>query len=240
MILHSADEHPSWTGADIGIMVLNTRYPFALGNVANARSFNYPVRYIEVEGASIERLLYEADPTLLEPFISAAQQLEREGVKAITGACGFMALFQKQLQDAVNVPVFVSSLLQLPFMHALTGQAVGVVTADSRQLRADHFHGCGVSADIPVYTTGMEVYPAFSSSVLENAPRMDTSEVEKAAVDAATKLVTQHPKIGSVLLECSDLPPYACAIQQAIGRPVFDFTTMIDYVYATMNRRVFL
>lgn len=239
MIFQSAGEFPSWAGEDIGIMVLNTRYPFVPGNVANARSFKFPVRYIEVEGASIERLLYEADPTLLEPFISAALQLEKMGVKAITGACGFMALFQKEIQAAVSIPVFVSSLLQIPFMHALTGQAVGVLTADSRQLRADHFYGCGVSSDIPVYTAGMESYPAFSSSVLANSTSLDNNAVEEAAVYAAKQLVAQYPNIGSILLECSDLPPYAFAIQQAVGRPVFDFTTMIDYVYAALNRRVF-
>ena len=43
--------------------------------------------------------------------------------------------------------------------------------------------------------------------------------------------------MGAVLLECSDLPPYAHAIQREIGLPVFDFVTMISYVHSSVVRR---
>ena len=120
----------SWYGESIGILILDASYPCIPGNVGNASTFPFPVRYQAVSGASIDRLLNQRDPSLLEPFIKAAEQLESCGVKAITGACGFMAQFQPHVRDAVNIPVFLTSLLQIPFMFQLTGRPVGIITAN--------------------------------------------------------------------------------------------------------------
>ena len=106
----------SWDGVPIGILILDACYPCIPGNVGNATTYDFPVRYKEVSGASSEKLINQRDPSLLALFIDAAQELEREGVRAITGACGFMALFQRQVAQAVHIPVFISSLLQVPFV----------------------------------------------------------------------------------------------------------------------------
>ena len=98
----------SWDGEPIGILILDAAYPCVPGNVGNATTYPFPVRYHEVRGASIERLLNQRDPALLEPFIEGARKLEAEGVRAITGACGFMALFQQEIADSVDIPVFMS------------------------------------------------------------------------------------------------------------------------------------
>ncbi|RYV02845.1 hypothetical protein SOPP22_07220 [Shewanella sp. OPT22] len=229
----------SWSGETIGIMVLECHYPFIPGNVANARTFQYPVRYAVVEGADVQRLLYQADPTLIEPFVKAAQKLEREGVKAITGACGFMALFQKQLQDAVSIPVFASSLLQISFMHAITNKKVGIITADSRCLKPEHFDSVGVQPNLPIATIGMENEPAFVECILEGRIALDDDKVRHAVLSNAKALTQQHKDIGSILLECSDLPPYGKDIQEATGLPVFDFITMIDFVHSSLLKRNF-
>ncbi|MFT5628844.1 MAG: Asp/Glu/hydantoin racemase [Gammaproteobacteria bacterium] len=234
-IYHSAGSSPSWTGQDIGIMVLDCQYPFVRGNVANAQSYQFPVRYAEVKGASIERLLYEGDASLLGTFVDAARQLQNEGVRAITGACGFMAQFQKELQEAVGVPVFSSSLLQIPYMYALTGKPVGVITADATCLKAAHFRACDVPQELPVAIAGMDLVAAFKNSVLANAVTLDNDAVKLGAVKTAVQLQKDNPAIGSILLECSDLPPYAKDIQRATGLPVFDFITMIENVHRAFN-----
>lgn len=61
-------------------------------------------------------LLFEGAPELEMVVVEAAKELEAEGVRAIVGACGYFAHFQKQVADAVNVPVFLSSLCQLPLI----------------------------------------------------------------------------------------------------------------------------
>lgn len=237
MIYRSRLKSQSWAGEAIGILVLDCFYPFLPGNVANANTFDFPVRYAVVEGATAERLLYQADRTLIGPYIDAARKLQGEGVRAITGACGFMALFQQELAAAVEIPVFASSLLQVPFIHRITGKRVGIITADSTCLNAAHFTGCGIAGDIPLAVAGMEGHEAFRQGILANIGELDDDQIRRDTVEVAEALQAGHEDLGAILLECSDLPPYAHAVQAATGLPVFDFVTMINYVHETLARK---
>ena len=116
----------------LGILMLDTHFPRIKGDVGNPDSFSYPVRKLTVRGASPDRVVREADPSLLEPFLQAAEQLEREGCAAITTSCGFLAMFQKELAARVSIPVFTSSLLQARTACGLlpAGKKIGILTAD--------------------------------------------------------------------------------------------------------------
>ncbi|MEA3507697.1 MAG: aspartate/glutamate racemase family protein [Synergistota bacterium] len=231
----------SWDGESIGILILDASYPCVPGNVGNASTYDFPVRYREVRGASINRLLNERDPSLLQPFIDAARELEAEGVKAITGACGFMALFQRQVAESVRVPVFLSSLLQVPFIHRTLApdQKVGIITANAGVLTREHFASTGIGDDIPIVAGGMEEQQEFRTAILEEKGTLDSDKIEREVVGVAERLVAKNPEVGAILLECSDLPPYAAAIQNAVGLPVFDFITMIRYVHSSVVRTPF-
>lgn len=227
-----------WYGETIGILILDAAYPCVPGNVGNASTFPFPVRYKVVRNASIERLLKRRDKTLIEPFVDAALELQSEGVKAITGACGFMALFQQEVAEAADIPVFLSSLLQIPFIHRMLGgkKPIGVISADKGSLTPDHFGAVGVSPDIPLVIRGMEDQEEFRSSVLEEKGTLDSEKIEREIVGVVEQMTLDHPDIGAILLECSDLPPYAHAVQRTVGLPVFDFITMIRHVHATLVR----
>ena len=229
----------SWYGESIGILILDAAYPCIPGNVGNASTFPFPVRYKVVKEASIERLIKQKDITLLEPFIDAATELQEEGVKAITGACGFMALFQREVSDAVDVPVFLSSLLQIPFIYQIKRQKIGIITADSKSLTPEHFIAVGVNKEIPLRIAGMEDQKEFREAILEEKGTLDSDLIEREVVGVAKKLVTDNPDIGALVLECSDLPPYAHAIQKEVNLPIFDFTTMIRYVHTALVRKEF-
>lgn len=229
----------SWYGESVGILILNAAYPCIPGNVGNATSFDFPVRYKTVREASIDRLLNQRDPALLQPFIDAARELAADGVKAITGACGFMALFQREIAAAVDIPVFMSSLLQIPFMHQITapGRRIGVITANAEVLTDEHFASVGVSPDIPLAVVGMQVCREFREAVLEEKGTLDSDTMAAEVVAVARDLVRRHPDVGAILLECSDLPPFAHAVQAATGLPVFDFITMIRHVHTALDQR---
>ncbi|TXI07096.1 MAG: aspartate/glutamate racemase family protein [Rhizobium sp.] len=229
----------SWYGEQIGILILDAAYPCVPGNVGNATTYDYPVRFQEVRGASIDRLINQRDPALKEAFVEAALDLQGRGVKAITGACGFMAYFQEEVAAALDIPAFLSSLMQIPFMHALCGGSVGIITANASRLTPRHFEACNVSAGIPLAIAGMEDQKEFREAVLEEKGTLDSAEIEREVTQVARRLVAEHPEIRSILLECSDLPPYAYAVQAATGRPVFDFITMINYVQQSIARRAY-
>src|SRR4051794_18491291 len=137
--------------------MLDTSFPRIPGDIGNATSFDFPVRYQVVKGASPDRLVLERDPSLLNPFIAGARDLERAGVRAITTSCGFLALFHRELADSVRVPVFSSALLQVPLVHAMLrrDQRVGILTAHSGALTEQHFVGVGWSSEkIPIKVVG--------------------------------------------------------------------------------------
>ncbi len=226
----------AWYGESIGILILDASYPCVPGNVGNANTFPFPVRYEKVVGASIDRLLNKEDPELVKPFIEAAQRLYNSGVHAITGACGFMALFQQEVADSIDIPVLLSPLLQIPFIHQITKKRIGIITADASRLNRKHFQATGVPEEVPMAIAGMEKQPEFSSAVLKEKGSLDSEKIEHEIIGVARDMLRQHPDIGSVLFECSDLPPYAHAVQEAVKLPVFDFFTMIQYVHTAIVR----
>lgn len=147
-----------------------------------------------------------------------------------------MALFQRQVAAAVDVPVFLSSLLQVPFIYQTLkpGQKIGVITANATCLTDEHYANVGISKDIPLVVYGMEEKDEFRTSVLEEKGTLDSALVEEEVTDVANRMVLEHPEVAAIVLECSDLPPYAYAVHKATGRPVFDFITMIKYVHSAL------
>ena len=228
-------------GTTIGILQSNGRIPMPPGDVGNASTYKFPVLYRVVEELSFDRLIVQADPTLAGPIIREARMLERAGVAAIMGDCGHMVQFQKEVASAVNIPVFLSSWLQIPFIHRIlpAHKIIGVIMANSRYLRREYLRNAGIDDSIPMIVAGMQEQPVFRSAIVDANNNLDTEAVEKEVVDVAIKLYQDNPTIGAIFLECSDMPPYAHAIQEALHLPVFDFITMINYVYSTLLRSRF-
>jgi Asp/Glu/hydantoin racemase len=226
--------------AEIGIIMLDTVFPRIPGDIGNPATFSFPVRYRTVKGASPQRVVKEADPRLLRPFIEAAQALEREGVGAIATSCGFLAIFQRELADAVQVPVFSSSLLQVPLAHAMLGgnRRIGVLTASAESLTPGHLLGVGIR-DIPLVVTGMDDADEFTAAFIRGKPSLDARRVRREMVAAARRMADSCPELGAVVLECTNMPPYAEAVQQVLGIPVFDVVTLIRHVYAGLQRQAF-
>jgi Asp/Glu/hydantoin racemase len=227
-------------GAAIGIIMLDTVFPRIPGDIGNPDTFSFPVHYKIVQGASPQRVVKEADVRLLEPFKEAARSLEQQGVKAIATSCGFLAIFHRELADAVDIPVFSSSLLQVHLAHAAINRRrkVGVLTARARSLTERHFRGVGVQ-DIPMVVMGMEDAEEFTGVFIEGKASLDKEKVRKEMVRAAEKLAKSHPEIGALVLECTNMPPYAKAVQEVLKVPVFDVVTMIRHVHASLEQQDF-
>jgi hypothetical protein len=226
------------SGEAIGILLLDTSVPFIPGDVANATTYRFPVRYQKVDGFTVRRAL-DKDPSIYEALEKAAGKLVGQGVRAVTGDCGFMALHQQRLVDALNVPVFLSSLLQIPFIGSIIGRSarVGVITADASSLDDELLAAVGVTDPGQVVVYGLQDEPAFHRFAIEETGDLDAEAVERGVVAAARKMVEQDVRIKALLLECSLLPPYAAAVQQAVNLPVFDYITMIDFVFRAVVKK---
>jgi hypothetical protein len=227
-------------GEAIGILLLDTFVPFIPGDVANATTYDFSVRFMKVQGLTTKRVLGK-DPTAFEPLLAAAEELAGQGVGAVTGDCGFLALHQRRLAARIEIPVFLSSLLQIPFISSILGpdRKVGVITADSNGLDESLLAAVGVEPGDGLVIRGMENQPGFSKSVIEEAGVLDSGRIENEVVSVARKMVEDEPEVGAILLECSCLPPYGRAIQEAVRLPVFDYVTMINYVHSALVKRRF-
>lgn len=228
-------------GHPVGILTLDMRFARIPGDVGNATSFPFPVMYKVIAGASSRRVVDEADPALIEPFCQGARELEAAGCRAITTSCGFLAIFQRELAAAVRrVPVLASALLQVPLVHHMlpAGLKVGIFTARKRALTERHFAGCGwSSAEIPVAVHGMDDEPIWGQGIGDHATGLDRRAVEAAVVRQVRRMLEEEPRIGALVFECTNLPPYAAAVQRATGLPVFDIITLVTMMGGVVTRR---
>lgn len=225
-------------GASIGVICLESYFPKPPGHIKNPSSLPFPVLYEIVTGVTVPKLLNEPSDALLRPFIDAARHLESEGVRAITGSCGFLALYQRELAEAVSVPVFASSLIQVPLAFQMTGarHPVGVITASAQALTEAHFEGVG-AGHVPVRVFGLENTSEFAEVILRNERTdMDLARVEREVVEAARQLKKDAPDIRSIVLECTDLPPYAASLQSEVKLPVFDIVTLAEMAHKATVR----
>ncbi|WP_311775088.1 aspartate/glutamate racemase family protein [Alkalihalobacillus sp. TS-13] len=226
------------SGYSVGILFLDgCWYPTLPGNVANLSTYDFPVVMKVVPGCTQERI-HAGDPTLVDDIIAAALKFEKEGAKVICGACGFLGNYQEQVANAVDIPVFLSSVIQLPWIKQglKSEQSVGVLTADINGLTDDLFHSCGVDNTEYIKVKDLGRLPEFSA-ITESRGSFDTDIVRREVVKASLELVHNHPDMGAVLLECSDLPPYAADIQRAVGLPVYDFITMIRWAHMATSQK---
>ena len=216
----------------LGVLMLDTRFPRPPGDIGNPATFDFPVRYAIVRGASPKRVVRDGDAALLQPFIEAGRALVRDGADAITTSCGFLVVFQRALQDALGVPVWTSSLLLVRGLAAALppGRAVGIVTVDAAALGAPHLHAAGAPPDTPI--EGLAPGSAFQRCLLDDEPTLDVDAARRATVDAAHALTARRPDVAALVLECTNMPPYAAAVREATGLPVHDITTLLASRFA--------
>jgi hypothetical protein len=225
-------------GAPLGILMLEARFPRIPGDMGNAGTWPFPVLYRVVRGATPALVVLERARGLLPAFLEAAAELVALGAEAITTNCGFLALFQEQLAAHVRVPVASSALMQVPWVQATLppGQRVGVVTISAATLTPAHLAAAGVPMDTPIAGTegGQEFFRVLIGAECED---LDVALAEQDVLDAGRALVARHPEVGAIVLECTNMAPYAAAMQAALGRPVYDIYSLVAWFHAGLRPR---
>ena len=208
----------------LGVLMLDTRFPRPPGDIGSAATFAaspFTVRHRVVAGAFPAAAVRSDDPALLGPFIAAGLELAREGAAALTTSCGFLARWQRELQAALPVPVWSSALLALPGLPR-----PGVITIEAASLTPAHFEGVGADTATPV--EGITPGSALHRTLLEDLPELDLADAELQVVAAGLRLLARHPQVQTLLLECTNLPPYAAALRSATGRPVHHVVSLLN------------
>ncbi len=225
-------------GAPLGILMLDARFPRIPGDMGHAGTWPFPVLYRVVRGATPARVVLDGAAGLLPAFLDAAAELVALGAEAVTTNCGFLSLFQAELAAHAGVPVATSSLMQVPWVQAILppGRRVGVVTVCAPSLTPAHLLAAGAPADTPV--AGTEAGREFHRVLIRaEATDMDVDLARQDVLDAGGDLLRRHPEVGAVVLECTNMPPYAAALRAALGMPVYDVYSMVAWFHAGLRPR---
>jgi aspartate/glutamate racemase len=234
-------------GMGLGMILLNDAYPGFPGDNRNASAFPYPIQYEIAEDVTNKTLVYDKDPSQCrDAVITAAKKLERMGCRAIAAECGYFAFFQKDVSATVDIPVFMSSLLQVPFAQIVVGphRKVGIICAQKKFLTEEHLENVGVRKGSNYVIGGaQDEYGCTEFDNLWNpkkrpeCPNAYYDTAEKQIIEAAKKFTQEHPEIGAIVLECTGMQPFARSIQREIDLPVFSWGTLLDYAYSIVAHR---
>ena len=226
-------------GARVGILMLETRFPRIPGDMGNAETWPFPVVYKVVSGASPRRVVCEKAEWLLDAFLVAADELVRLGADGITTTCGFLSLYQRELAAHVGVPVATSSLMQIPFIERVLpeGKRVGVITVSAADLTEEHLRAAGAEPATPV--VGTDGGSEFTRVLINDEERLDAAAAERDILAAGDALVSGHPDVGAVLLECTNMVPYARALAERLLLPVFSIYTFVSWFQSSLVPRDF-
>ena len=206
----------------LGIVMLDTRFPRLPGDIGHPDAFDVPVNRRVMRGIWPDRVVQSAAGLragrVLPGLVMVMRAFERDGARAITTSCGFLVLLQKELQAAVKVPLITSSLLQLPRLLAAEGK-VGVLTISASKLGAEYLRAAGVAREHlkDVVVQGVDPKGEFATAILGNRASMDIEKAALEVVAAAVALKQREPSLQSVVLECTNMPPYRAAIEAATG-----------------------
>jgi hypothetical protein len=226
-------------GAKVGILMLETRFPRISGDMGNAETWPFPVLYKVVPGASPRRVVCDRAEGLVDEFLAAADELVRLGADGITTTCGFLSLYQRKIAAQVGVPVATSSLMQIPFIERVLPPAkrVGVLTVSAANLTEEHLLAADADPATPV--VGTDQGSEFTRVMINDEERLDVAAAERDILAAGDALVANHRGIGAVLLECTNMVPYAAALSRRLHLPVFSIYTFVTWFQSGLAPRDF-
>lgn len=204
------------------------------GNSTNPDTFDFKIEYRRIPGANTQTVLLDPEQRICDAMIQACHELSSSGVKAITTSCGFNAIFQKQITQEVEVPVFTSALMHIPMLQIMLAEkSIAILTANSEALTTGHLNAVGINDQQNLHIYGLQKYPHWQAIFNEpdNSTNMDS--VAKEILTEVDYLMADCSP-SALVLECTDLPPFADAIRQQFKIPVFDIVTLTNYVYASL------
>jgi len=213
----------------IGMLILDTSFERIPGDAGSALTWDFPVIYRTIRNADALRVIDGEASGLLNDLITAGQELVTQGCAAVSTTCGFLALYQEQLSDALPVPVATSSILQVPLVDRIlpSQKTVGVITMDAARLTSRHMAAAGVRHAVAI--EGLPRDGVFWNMIANNTPA-DPQVLMQEVLDAGERLVARHPEIGAFVLECTNMPPYSSCLAAHFGIPVFDILTLVKWL----------
>ncbi|KAH8689882.1 hypothetical protein BGW36DRAFT_465869 [Talaromyces proteolyticus] len=225
----------------LGFIAIDVHFHRPPGDAFNESTWPFPLIHIQAEGSSESEVVTKGayDAALIDRFVEAGLKLAARGCVGIITSCGFLAMAQQELSARLPIPIATSSLLQIPSLLAFLppGKTIGILTYDDARLGPDHLTKIGLSCGAVSRTriVGAPANGHLRRLIQHGAPYVH-ADIEKELVEIARNMVIEYSDIGGILLECTQMPPFAGAIQRAVRLPVYDVYTMGCWFYSGLQR----
>ena len=113
----------------------------------------------------------------------------------------------------------------------------GILTISRVSLTEEHLALAGAPLDAPV--GGTDEGREFTRVILDDELELDVDLARQDVVDAARRLVENHPEVGALVLECTNMCPYSADVAEAVGLPVYDFVSFVTWFQSGLKPRRF-
>lgn len=118
-------------------------------------------------------------------------------------------------------------------------QKLGVLTYDAQRLHKGHLEAAGIhpTALERIHIAGAPVGGHLHRLVQQNA-LYEHEKIESELVDTAKQLLREHPNVSVLVLECTQMPPFAEAIHKSLDGKVqvYDVCSMVNWFYGGLVR----
>ncbi|VUC35934.1 unnamed protein product [Clonostachys rosea] len=229
----------------LGFIATDIHFPRPPGDPFHEQTWPFPLIREQARGSTESDIVTgtKYDDAFIERFVEAGKKLADRGCIGIITSCGFLAMAQNELSARIPIPISTSSLLQLPSLLAIlpSNKSIGILTYDDARLGPLHLSQLGIDTTkraIPI--RGAPANGHLRRLITEGGPYIH-HEIEDELVDVAKRLIAECEESGTeiagLLLECTQMPPFAEAIQKATGVPVYDVYTMGMWFYSGLATR---
>lgn len=223
-------------GADIGVLMLNCRFPRPKGDIGNAATFPYPICYEIVDGPETAALTMDGEEAAVEQMLQSAEHLEQKGVRAIFTSCGLLISYQDSLTKRLSIPVISSCLAILPFVQSIIGsnQRIGIIVS---AINGGIQRLLEKPENKNVVPISMEDSPEFMQSIMSMHPpfELDQEKLQREVVEICREKLRQHSDLRAIIVECTNIAPYSAQLRRALKIPVFDIIQIVNLLHTAVS-----
>lgn len=227
-------------GYDLGALVMKSWVPKPCGHISNASNYKFPVLFDVVEKSNTTSI-HGGSAEIVPNILESEKRLEKAGCKSIFTSCGYFGHFQKKIANEASIPVYLSAVCLVPFIFQLIKpeSKLGIICYNKQKLTPSLFDACGVKEEYQSRCIIKDVInqPGLCD-IIKDQGHYDIELGKRSLVELSKQMSDDNPDMSAILLECTDLPPHSYAIQEATCLPVFDSTTMVNFIHDLMWNRI--
>lgn len=143
------------------------------------------------------KMIFVGEKAAYERILEGCKELKKYGVRAVTGACGFFGHYQKRLAAKLDIPVALSSLVQLPWIAAMLkpDEKIAVLTANEESCAPDLLRACSVPDEVieRCVIRGLGKEPQFKV-ILDDSCEFDNAQIKQELLGKAEEIVCEYPE----------------------------------------------